>query len=250
MARCIRSRSLHPWAFPFLSFSFPFLFHPGARAACAACKGDLVPAAARRHVVVVDERNFVCGIITRRDLAHAAGSWLGRWVLAARLPRRRERECLCMVSCQPSSHASNASSSRVPQGKERRAACGGGFGSAAWPAGRRSAPQCMGQHQRGCLRRLLAPMCPCTIAPSNTLPCLHEKCESARDERATAGQAHLRGQMLRMWRYCSAAIASMASSMSTLAVATTGQGLRRRGALRTRRRILVSGWFRGPGTNL
>lgn len=31
-----------------------------------------------RHIVVVDELNFAHGIITRRDLAHAAGSWLGR----------------------------------------------------------------------------------------------------------------------------------------------------------------------------
>ncbi len=31
-----------------------------------------------RHIVVVDERNYVAGIITRCDLARAAGSWLGR----------------------------------------------------------------------------------------------------------------------------------------------------------------------------
>lgn len=31
-----------------------------------------------RHISVVDERNYARGIITRRDLAHAAGSWLGR----------------------------------------------------------------------------------------------------------------------------------------------------------------------------
>lgn len=36
------------------------------------------PAAACRHISVVDERNYARGIITRRDLAHAAGSWLGR----------------------------------------------------------------------------------------------------------------------------------------------------------------------------
>lgn len=32
-----------------------------------------------RHIVVVDENNYAVGIVTRRDLAHAAGSRLGRW---------------------------------------------------------------------------------------------------------------------------------------------------------------------------
>lgn len=32
-----------------------------------------------RHIVVVDESNYARGMITRRDLAHAAGSRLSRW---------------------------------------------------------------------------------------------------------------------------------------------------------------------------
>lgn len=37
-----------------------------------------------RHIVVVDENNYAVGIVTRRDLAHAAGSRLGRWAAAGR----------------------------------------------------------------------------------------------------------------------------------------------------------------------
>jgi hypothetical protein len=34
-----------------------------------------------RHIVVVDESNYARGMITRRDLAHAAGSRLSRWAV-------------------------------------------------------------------------------------------------------------------------------------------------------------------------
>ena len=41
-----------------------------------------------RHIVVVDQDNHAHGIITRRDLAHATGSRLARWVVFPRRPAR------------------------------------------------------------------------------------------------------------------------------------------------------------------